>query len=54
MAQELHYFTYDVTHKKSATPNKKIFFQVRTRRLSDPFEPVNSCLAQSAEELWHW
>jgi len=23
------YFTYDVTHKKSATPNKKSFFECR-------------------------
>jgi len=24
-----NYFTYDVTHKKSATPNQKIFFNCR-------------------------
>jgi len=24
-----NYFTYDVTHKKSATPNQKIFFECR-------------------------
>jgi len=24
-----NYFTYDVTHKKSATPNQKIFFKYR-------------------------
>jgi len=49
-----HNFTYDITHKKSATPNQKIFFQVQSRRLSDLFEPLNSSLAQSAEELWGW
>jgi len=27
---------------------------VQTRRLTDPFEPLNSSLAQAAEELWHW
>jgi len=30
----------------------KKFFWVQTRRLADPFEPLNSSLAQSAEELW--
>jgi len=46
--------TYDVTHKKSATPNQKIFFQVQTRRLAESFEGLNSFLAQLVEELWHW
>jgi len=32
-----NYFTYDVTYKKSATPNQKHFFQVQTKRLADPF-----------------
>jgi len=32
----------------------KKFFPLQTRRLSDPFEPLNSSLAQSAEELWRW
>jgi len=27
---------------------------VQTRRLADPFEGLNSSLAQSAEELWRW
>jgi len=27
---------------------------VQTRRLADPFKPLNISLAQSAEELWHW
>jgi len=45
--------TYDITHKKSTTPNKN-FFRVQTRRLASLFEPLNSSLAQSAEELWRW
>jgi len=44
-----NYFTYDVTHKKT----KKIFV-VQTRRVAELFEPLNSSLAQSAEEIWHW
>jgi len=51
MAQKL---LMNVTHKKSATSNKKIIFRVQTRRLTNPFEPLNSSLAQSAEELWRW
>jgi len=39
---------------KSAPPNQKIFFRVRTRRLADPFESLSSSLPQSAEELWRW
>jgi len=35
-------------------PQAKNFFRVQTRKLVDPFEPLNSSLAQSAEELWHW
>jgi len=35
-------------------PQPKIFFRVQTRRLADPFEPLNSSLAQTVEELWHW
>jgi len=45
---------YDVTHKKSAPPNQKIFFRVQSTGLADPFEPLNSSLAQSAEELGRW
>jgi len=52
MAQS--YFTYSVTHKKSATPNQKNFFRVQTRRLAESFEGLNNSLAQLAEELWHW
>jgi len=35
-------------------PSKKIFFQVQSTRLADPFEPLNSSLAQLAEELGCW
>jgi len=35
-------------------PIPKFFFRVQARRLADPFEPLNSSLAQSAEELWRW
>jgi len=27
---------------------------MQSKRLFDPFEPLNSSLAQSAEELRHW
>jgi len=50
----LKLLTYDVSHKKSATPNQKIFFQVQSTRLADPFKLLNSSLAQSAEELGRW
>jgi len=40
--------------QKIRTPNQKIFFRVQSTRLADPFEPLNSCLAQSAEELGRW
>jgi len=36
-----NYFTYDVTHKKSATTNPQIFFQVQAGRLADLLEPLN-------------
>jgi len=49
-----NYFTNDVTHKKSTTPDQKKIFLVHTRRLADLFEPLNSSLAQSAEELCRW
>jgi len=52
MAPKLLY--YDITHKKSTIPNQKISFRVQTRKLADPFEPLNSSLVQSAGELWHW
>jgi len=41
--------------QKIYTPQpKKIFFQVQSTRLADPFEPLNSSLAQSSEELGRW
>jgi len=40
--------------KNPHPPTKKLFFRVWTRRLANPFEPLNSCLAQSWEELWCW
>jgi len=43
----------DVTHKKNAPPKQKIFFRVQSR-LADPFELLNSSLAQWAEELGRW
>jgi len=35
-------------------PTKKHFFRVQSIRLTDPFELLNSSLAQSAEELGRW
>ena len=32
-------------------PQPKSFFRVQSIRLADPFQPLNSSLAQSAEEL---
>jgi len=40
--------------QKILTPNQKIFFRVQSTGLADPFEPMNSSLAQSAEELGCW
>jgi len=40
--------------QKILIPNQKIFFQVQSIRLADPFQPLNSSLAQSAEELKRW
>jgi len=54
MSQKGPKTTYDVTHKKCAHPNQKMFFQVQFRRLSDLFEPLNSFLMQSAKELGRW
>jgi len=51
MSQNSPKTTYDVSHKKSATSQSKIFFLVQTRRLADLFEPLISSLVQSAEEL---
>jgi len=40
--------------KNPHAPTKKVFFRVQSTRLSDPFEPLNSSLVQSAEELGRW
>jgi len=40
--------------RKNPHPQPKIFFRVQSTRLADPFEPLNSSLAQSAEELGRW
>jgi len=45
--------TYDVTHKKRI-PQAKKFFRLQSTRLADPFELLNSFLAQWAEELGRW
>jgi len=39
---------------KNRTPQAKIFFRVQSTKLADPFESLNSSLAQSAEELGRW
>jgi len=46
--------TFDVTHKKSATLNQKFFFECNLLDWPIRFEPLNSSLAQSAEELGRW
>jgi len=43
---------YDVTHKKSATQNQKVFFSLQTRRLAKCFEGLNSSLALSAPDTY--
>jgi len=40
--------------KNPNPPTKKNVFRVLSIRLADPFEPLNSSLAQSTEELGHW
>ena len=40
-----------VTHKKSALPNPKKFFQVPTRRLAVSFEPLKNSLPLTAPQL---
>jgi len=39
---------------KNPHPPGKIFLRVQSTRLADPFEPLKSSLAQSAEELERW
>jgi len=38
--------------QKIRIPNQKKIFRVQTKRQANPFEPLNSSLAQLAEELW--
>jgi len=40
--------------QKTCNPQAKKFFRVQSTRLADPFEPLNSSPAQSAEELGRW
>jgi len=40
--------------QKKRTPQATNFFRVQSTRLADPFEPLNSSLAQSVEELRRW
>jgi len=40
--------------QKICTLNQKNFFRVQSTRLADLFEPLNSSLVQSAEELRRW
>jgi len=40
--------------QKICNPQPKNFFRVQSRRLADPFEPLNSSLAQLAEEPGCW
>jgi len=49
----LHLLMMSLT-KNPQPPTKKNGFRVQTGRLADPFEPLNSSLTQSVEELWHW
>jgi len=39
---------------KNPHPQPKNFFRVQSTRLADPFEPLNSSLAQLVEELGRW
>jgi len=45
-------FMTSVTKNLHTQP--KNFFRVQSTRLADPFEPLNSSLEQSAEELGRW
>jgi len=40
--------------QKIHNPLPQNFFWVQSTRLANPFEPLNSSLAQSVEELWRW
>jgi len=45
-------FMTSVTKNPHSQPKK--FFRVQSTRLADPFEPLNSSLAQLEEELERW
>jgi len=52
MAQKLlHLWRHS---QKICNPQQNFFFRVQSKKLSDPFEPLNSSLAQSVEELGCW
>jgi len=40
--------------QKTRNPQAKNFFRLQSTRLADPFEPLNSSLAQSEEQLGRW
>jgi len=44
--------TTSLMHSQKIRNTQPKYFWVQTRRLSDLFQPMNSSLAQSAEELW--
>jgi len=39
---------------KNPHSHPRNFFRVQSKRLADPFEPLNSSQAQSVEELRRW
>ena len=43
-------FSYDVTHKKSATCNQNTFFQVQTRRLAASFDASTRSVTRTGAE----
>ena len=42
--------TYDVTHKKNASPQPKNFFRVQTTRLAESFELLSGSVALTGSE----
>jgi len=44
--------TYDVTHKKPATPKQKIFFQVQARRLAASFDASDRSVTRTGAEIF--
>jgi len=49
--KQLHFWRQS---QKIRIPQPKNFFRGQSTRLADPFEPLNSSLAQSVEELERW